>query len=71
MFHDGTRTCYSLAVENLLMIYVQKRYTYNRNTERARLIRILFLEITRILNHLLAVQLMQWMWCFNTISMGL
>jgi NADH:ubiquinone oxidoreductase subunit D len=60
MFHDGARTCYSLAVENLLMIYVQKHYTYYRNSERARYIRILFLEITRILNHLLALQLMLW-----------
>lgn len=51
MFHDGTRTCYSLAVENLLMIYVQKHYALYRSTERARYIRILFLEITRILNH--------------------
>jgi NADH:ubiquinone oxidoreductase subunit D len=61
MYHDGSRTCYSLAVENLLMIYVLKLYTYYRSSERARYIRILFLEITRILNHLLALQHMQWM----------
>ncbi len=55
MFHDGSRTCYSLAVESLLKMYMQKHYTYIRNSSRARSIRVLFLEITRILNHLLAV----------------
>jgi NADH dehydrogenase (ubiquinone) Fe-S protein 2 len=38
--------CYSLAVEKLGSIFV---------TRRAQFIRVLFLEITRILNHLLAV----------------
>jgi NADH dehydrogenase (ubiquinone) Fe-S protein 2 len=38
--------CYSLAIEKLGSIFV---------TKRAQFIRVLFLEITRILNHLLAV----------------
>jgi len=38
--------CYSLAVENLLNLKIPKR---------AQFIRVLFSEITRILNHLLAV----------------
>ena len=44
-----------LAVESLLMMYMLKHYTNIRNSSRARSIRVLFLEITRILNHLLAV----------------
>jgi len=42
MFHDGTGACYSLAVENLLMMSVLKHYTLYRNTERARYIRVSF-----------------------------
>jgi NADH:ubiquinone oxidoreductase subunit D len=61
MYHDGSRACYSLGVENLLMIYVPKHYPLYRSSERARYIRVLFLEITRILNHLLAVRRMLWM----------
>jgi NADH dehydrogenase (ubiquinone) Fe-S protein 2 len=38
--------CYSLAIERLAEIYVP---------ERARVIRVLFLEITRILNHLMSL----------------
>jgi len=38
--------CYSLAVENLLNSYIPLRAKY---------IRVIFLELTRILNHLLAI----------------
>jgi NADH:ubiquinone oxidoreductase subunit D len=54
MFHDGSGACYSMAIESLLMMFMLKLYTYIRNTSRARSIRVLFLEITRVLNHLLA-----------------
>ncbi len=47
---------YSLAVETLLKETNTKLcLPLNENPEKARLIRILFLEITRILNHLLAI----------------
>jgi len=42
MYHDGPRTCYSLAVENLLMIYVLKHHTLYWSSERARYIRVSF-----------------------------
>lgn len=49
MYHDGTRTCYSLAVENLLMNLMLKYYTCFRDTQRARSIRDCFWKLQEYL----------------------
>jgi len=62
---------YSLAVEKLLQDYLKTNYNSIVPIPiRAQYLRVIFAELTRILNHLLALIHMRWMWGDNSIFMG-
>lgn len=70
-FNDGTRTRIFLAVEKLFFDYIKTEYKlqgliYLQST----ILRVIFAELTRILNHLLALKHMQWMWSDNSFFVG-
>jgi len=68
----ASENAYSLAIEGLFKSFILEEYGNTVTIpKRGENIRVLFSEITRLLNHILALTLMPWMWGTYSIFMGI